>query len=140
MTKAQEKEVLKKISDLIESTGKDSYIRTACAGMIEDAEWNIDEDAAYSWKERAEFAQGQQFKAEAAAEDARENLQRMTKDRDLWKEIADRKSNEIIEACNAMTEQMNRAMTAEDRIEELEVETMKLKARLYDILIGGAKN
>ena len=48
MTKAEEREVLQKICDLIKSTGTDSYISMAFRGVPEYAERNIAEDAAYN--------------------------------------------------------------------------------------------
>ena len=48
MTKAEEREVLQRICDLIKSTGTDSYISMAFRGVPEYAERNIAEDAAYN--------------------------------------------------------------------------------------------
>lgn len=53
-TKDEERKALEKIRKIVADLGEDSYIGMAFAGCFEDAERNIDEDAAYSNAERAE--------------------------------------------------------------------------------------
>ena len=53
-TKQQERETLKKISDLIAAAGPDSYIGMAFAGCVEMASENIENDFGNSWPERYE--------------------------------------------------------------------------------------
>ena len=65
MTKEQEREVLKKIKELIDSTGADSYIEAAFDGCVELAEENITNDFLNSLKERADKAYADKLKAEA---------------------------------------------------------------------------
>lgn len=77
-TKDQERKALAKIARIIEELGADSYIATACAGMLEDARQNIEEDAAYSWKDRAESAQRQ-------AETARKELEKAAQEAASYK-------------------------------------------------------
>ncbi|MBQ4447474.1 MAG: hypothetical protein II897_04185 [Clostridia bacterium] len=55
-TKEQERKALEEIRKIVDSLGKDSYIATAFEGCFEDAEENIDNDFALSWKNRAEVA------------------------------------------------------------------------------------
>lgn len=56
-TKQQERDALEKIRKIVDGLGPDSYIATAFAGCFEDAERNIDDDAAYSMKGRLELAE-----------------------------------------------------------------------------------
>lgn len=56
-TKEQEKQALEKIRKIVESMGEYSYIGMAMVGVLEDAERNIEEDAAYSMKQRYESAE-----------------------------------------------------------------------------------
>lgn len=56
-TKAQEREALEKIKAIVETLGPCSYIAAALDGCLQDAEANIDDDAAYSMKSRYEDAQ-----------------------------------------------------------------------------------
>lgn len=56
-TKQQERDTLAKIRDMVAELGPQSYIKTAFKGSFEDAEQNIEDDAAYSWYDRAELAE-----------------------------------------------------------------------------------
>ena len=60
-TKEQERETLEKIKAMVAGLGPQSYLATAFRGVFEDAEQNIEDDAAYSWRDRAECA-GQRVK------------------------------------------------------------------------------
>lgn len=51
-TKQQEREALEEIKAIVASLGETSYLATAFEGCFEDAENNIDDDAAYSMKDR----------------------------------------------------------------------------------------
>ena len=51
-TKQQEREALEEIKAIVASLGETSYLATALEGCFEDAENNIDDDAAYSMKDR----------------------------------------------------------------------------------------
>lgn len=53
-TKDEERKALEKIRKIVADLGEGSYIGMAFTGCFEDAERNIDEDAAYSNAERAE--------------------------------------------------------------------------------------
>lgn len=52
-TKQQERDALAKIEKILSSIDADGYVNTAFAGCVEDARRNIDEDAAYSERDRA---------------------------------------------------------------------------------------
>ena len=55
-TKEQERKALEQIRKIINGLGENSYIGTAFEGCLEDAEVNIENDFAFSWKDRAETA------------------------------------------------------------------------------------
>ena len=65
-TKDQERETLEKIKAMIAELGPQSYLAAAFDGCFEDAEQNIEDDAAYSMKARLEI------QAQQAAERAYE--------------------------------------------------------------------
>lgn len=65
-TKEQERETLEKIKAMIAELGPQSYLAAAFDGCFEDAEQNIEDDAAYSMKARLEI------QAQQAAERAYE--------------------------------------------------------------------
>lgn len=54
VTKEQERKALNQIKKIVDSLGEDSYIAMAFEGCFEDAETNIENDWACSWKQRAE--------------------------------------------------------------------------------------
>ncbi|WP_346298558.1 hypothetical protein [Alistipes sp.] len=54
-TKEQEREALEKIKAMVAELGPQSYLKTAFEGVFEDAEQNIEDDAAYSMKARLEI-------------------------------------------------------------------------------------
>lgn len=56
-TKEQERETLKKIRAMVAELGPQSYLATAFEGAFEDAEQNIEFDAAFSMKTRVESAE-----------------------------------------------------------------------------------
>lgn len=55
-TKEQEREALATIRQMVEELGMFSYLSTAFAGCFDDAEQNIENDAAFSMKDRYESA------------------------------------------------------------------------------------
>ena len=54
-TKQQERDTLAAIRQMVEELGPQSYLATAFEGCFEDAEQNIEDDAAYSMKARLEI-------------------------------------------------------------------------------------
>lgn len=54
-TKEQERETLEQIKAMIAELGQQSYLATAFEGCFEDAEQNIEDDAAYSMKARLDI-------------------------------------------------------------------------------------
>ena len=54
-TKQQERDTLAAIQKMVEELGPQSYLATAFEGCFEDAEQNIEDDAAYSMKARLEI-------------------------------------------------------------------------------------
>lgn len=64
VTKDEERKALARINKIVEALGEDSYVATAFEGCFEDAEENIENDFACSWKQRAESAQEKLEKAQ----------------------------------------------------------------------------
>ena len=56
-TKDQERKALEQIKAILATLGPNSYVATALDGCLEDAERNIEDDAAYSMKSRLESAE-----------------------------------------------------------------------------------
>lgn len=141
MTKAQEKEVLKKISELIESTGKDSYIATAFAGCVADAEANIEDDAAYSWQDRACSTEKKWHEALKEAEIAKERAKAQdiradeANHRAHTAEVrADHLQGEINRRDEAIIKLSDNLIEQQKQAEQQAAEIISLKAKLYDLI------
>ena len=154
--KQREREALESIRNIVKSLGDDSYIAIALEGCLEDAERNIDDDAAYSMKSRLESAENKIRQGEEERQSIRKELEkefRMTED--LSYELADaqdmceRKDAEISKlksrigelledskrGSDFFFEQNNRISELQHRAENAEAEVIRLKAKLYDALI-----
>lgn len=68
-TKRNERETLETIRQMVADLGEQSYLATAFQGCFEDAEDNIDDDAAYSYKGRYEHVREQLDEAKKKIEE-----------------------------------------------------------------------
>lgn len=76
-SKDEERKALKKIQKIITDLGEDSYLATAFDGAIEDAERNIEDDAAYSYKQRYESMQMAFIQSEGELEKANRKVKEL---------------------------------------------------------------
>lgn len=147
-TKEQERKVLAQIKKLVDGLGKDSYIGTAFEGCWEIAEQNIENDWACSMKDRAETAEKkletieqkyehligvnnhlEKSRDEAqtkAASNFQEAVKHAERERELESKIAGMEDD--MEAMRATVE------ASEQKLEAKELEIIKLKARLFDLM------
>lgn len=141
MTKDQEREVLRQIIELISSTDADGYIQTAFTGCVRDAERNIDEDAAFSWYDRAQSAERKAAEAQAVAKEAREayeNLKKRTEQKQAENEtVINNLRGALKTAEDAAREHWNNFRKKEDEADALRQQVTELKAKLYDFMIKG---
>lgn len=137
-TKEQERKALELIKKIVAGLGEGSYVATALDGMFEDAEENIENDFALSWKDRAQTAEKRlaeltetynkqicemsaaRVAAESKLENAETNLEIVRKARDDWKV--------------AYNNAQNAANEAEATVAKQEEEIIRLKAKLYDMM------
>lgn len=159
-TKQQERDALKKIRAILEPLGPQSYLRTAFEGCLEDAENNIDDDAAYSMKSRWEYAEEQVKTLKAQVAELQDKLAESEKDYEAAHaaahEIAEQKDAEIArltarrdellaDAKNGdayIAEQGEQLREMQRRAEAAEAQVIALKAKLYDYMVaerGGAQ-
>ena len=138
MTKAQEREALKQIAAIIESTGKDSYLSMTFAGILEQAEENISNDAGCNYKEAYESALD---RVRALQAEINENNKSNDRNReDLENKLALTKSNYEIASQNyerINEEYLKTRRELEARTEEATkaaAEIITLKAKLYDLM------
>ncbi|MDR0949282.1 MAG: hypothetical protein LBM69_07190 [Lachnospiraceae bacterium] len=89
-TKEQERQEIEKIRKIVEGMGENSYLATAMEGVLEVAEENIEADAAFSLKGRAEVAEKEAAELKAENEELRKTLKdtldegRKTNERVKW--------------------------------------------------------
>ena len=145
-TKKQEREALQQIRDIVESLGKDSYIGMAFDGCFEMAEQNMDDDFALSPRETIEGLRKKVFNNLKEIE----SLKQACANRDVLLHEKDRKyvavKEELAQAQadneKAMDDMQDFAdMLTEEkkRSSELEMEIIKLKAKLYDYMVNEGK-
>ncbi len=73
-TKEQERQAIQKVRKIVESMGENSYLATAMEGVLETAEENIEYDAAFSLKGRAEVAEKEASELKKKNEELRNEL------------------------------------------------------------------
>lgn len=154
VSKEQERKALEQIKKIVDSLGADSYIATAFDGCFEDAQENIENDFALCMKDRYETERKR-------AKDLQEEVDRLKADLRKEKEV----SEELGKAIKKTQEQENATIQmieserdtlkcqvadlldreselvglrddAECRAEVAEAEIIRLKAKLYDLIVG----
>lgn len=73
-TKEQERQAIQKIRKIVEGMGENSYLATAMEGVLETVEENIEYDAAFSLKGRAEVAEKEASELKKENEELRKAL------------------------------------------------------------------
>lgn len=77
-TKEQERKALEKIKKIVSDLGENSYIGTAFEGCFEDAEDNIENDFAFSMKQRYERASEEAANFEEQASKYKKEVERLS--------------------------------------------------------------
>lgn len=141
-TKAQEREALEKIEQIINGLGESSYVAMAMDGMIEDARENIENDFALSWKDRAEHAQKVVADKDAVIAKLYKQNDQLARDLEVAKLDHDELKEDfelVLQKKNDYHDDMikvsNACAAAEQKVAELEDEVIRLKAKLYDLLV-----
>jgi hypothetical protein len=140
-TKQQEREALERIRKIVEALGEQSYIGTAFEGCFAIAEQNIEYDAAFSMKEERDIARGEAKSQKAAAQEA--NFRRAgaeARERELngnlvyAKDEYDKLKDDFEKIRVAYIDPKK---AIEEKLAAVELELLKLKARLYDQMTAG---
>lgn len=148
-TRQQEREALEQIRKIVEGLGKDSYIGTAMAGMFEDAEENIENDFAMSWKDRAESKDREIEALRAENKRLREIAENSEKQAKVFELDAERASKMAQGHAADAQGWMDKAKEKDQKISDLndvirgkdsllakrDFEVMQLKAKLYDMMV-----
>ena len=146
-TKAQERAALKKIRNIVDGLGEESYIGYAMDGVFEDAEQNIENDFWNSYRDRYEYMNVQFEKAEDDLVKANERAKEAERRQKMAEELVQTKTEEATHWFNlyntvktnadtAKLEAHNSAAELQRKVEEQELEIIKLKAKLYDMMVG----
>ena len=151
-TKEQERKALAQIRKIVEGLGENSYIGTAFDGCFEDAETNIENDFAFSWKQRAEGRLGDanywKKRYDALNENFEACKEEMEKNRATFKTENDRLNKQIAYDDQQLDTALKNAETAygwyskekettaelEKKIAEQAQTIIELKAKLYDLI------
>lgn len=141
-TKEQERKALEQIAEIIRKAGgADSYIGKAFEGCIEMAQENIDNDFWNSWKEKYGCVMTKATEKLTALEDENKALKKRAEDAErlynMAQQTADSWCSKYHEANNMAKENWNKFREMEDKTAALELENMKLKAKLYDMITEG---
>jgi len=145
-TKADERKALEEIRRIVEGLGNDSYLAMAFDGCFEMAESNIENDFANNPKASIENLQRDLRVANAKIKNAEEAyeivLKREQSEKKSWdaeeKEYKNRISESISEKFKLLdeaTELKKNYDALRKKVEALELENMKLKAKLYDLMV-----
>ena len=148
-TREQEKKALEQIKEIIAGLGENSYIATAMDGMIDDAEDNIENDWAMSWKDRAVTASKRYEKAEAELvkvskekagvqklyEGAEQAIKAETNRANQLANRITQLNEEMAEAVRMYSEKETREYELNQQLSEKDAEIIKLKAKLYDLMV-----
>lgn len=142
ITKDQERKTLERIRKIVAGLGEISYIGTAFEGCFEIAEENIANDFACSMKQRAEAAERDAKKVSDALRAANKTIEDLEATNDILGERImqhDKNYEELRQKKeeykqNAL-EHWNKYREAQNRLIVAEAEIVKLKAKLYDLLV-----
>ena len=141
-SKEMERKALEQIKKIVADLGEDSYIGTALEGCLEIAEENINNDWACSMKQRWEAA-------EKASDARKERIKTLETQIEIAKEL-DKRSNEnyveLEQKYGKLKEQYDdmedrycaaneQLSDFNDQINEKDAEILKLKAKLYDLIV-----
>ena len=140
-TKEQERAALKKIADIIQGLGPESYLSAAFDGCIELAEENITNDFMTSFKDRAERAYKAELIAKAVQQDQATVIKRLENELKEYETINDNqraligeKEGILKESINHNAELLKKNAEQFDKIQALENQLITLKAKLYDLM------
>lgn len=143
-SKEQEREALKKIQQIINSLGADSYIAAAFDGCIEMAEDNINDDFANSYKGIAEAAQKREREANEVIKSQDKVIKDLESERDNFKKLYEHEKEAYQRAADDLHQRASDNAMLSEKIEYLEnelekpkLEIMKLKANIYDLMMAG---
>ena len=141
MTKEQERQILKKIDELIKEAGPDSYINTTFAGIVEQAEENINNDWGCNYKQSYETSELQRAetlhqlrKEQETTRDLNEQIKTVTEALEAAQAKIEEYKHRIDDVRTEKNQISSELMKTKDEIESQKTEIITLKAKLYDLM------
>lgn len=134
MTKQQEREALERIRNILADAGADSYIGTAFAGCVEDAESNIENDWALSMAGRWQNAEHKLEAVRAEADGLRAEREAMRAELDKYNAEVEKLRKSAENLNSRRSEEHTALERAQSRADAAEAEIIRLKAKLYDFM------
>lgn len=148
-TKEQERKALGEIRKIVAELGEGSYIGTAFEGCFEIAEDNIKNDFGCSMKNRAEDAELRVSFCEAEISELKGKLAEYREETDIkdtkienlearvahLEKRRDELLKQVEEGADTAVQNWNKFREQQDRADMAEAEIVRLKAKLYDLLV-----
>lgn len=141
MTKEQERQILKKIDELIKEAGPDSYINTTFAGIVEQAEENINNDWGCNYKQSYETSELQRAetlhqlkKEQETTRDLNEQIKTISGALEAAQEKNTEQRKAYEEMCDRAANYAGEILNKDSEIDTLKAEIITLKAKLYDLM------
>ena len=141
-TKEQERKALEKIKKIVAELGQDSYVGTAFDGCFELAESNIENDFADSAKyyidkcRNADVVERDAYsKALADAEYFRRQASDLADILDNAENEKNKVQHNLFDCRKKLDEALDKIEDRDAIIEQRDLEIMKLKAKLYDLMV-----
>lgn len=134
-TKAEEMKALNQIKKIVEGIGgADSYVGQAFSGCFEIAQENIENDFWNSMKDQRDAATKREYEASQKEQKLSDEVKKLNEEKDDWKSCAEKLRGNWREAKDMATENWNKFREQEDKVETLQQEIIRLKARLFDMM------
>ena len=149
-SKDQERKALEQIKKILKGLGDNpdnSYVCRAFDGCVQDAESNIENDFADSYRSRYEYREAECERLEEEIDKANERAKEAEKRQKMAEGLLQTKTEEAehwfnlyntvkTKADTDKLEAHNSAAELQRKVEEQELEIIKLKAKLYDMIVG----
>lgn len=133
-TKDEEFKALEKIKKIVEELGEDSYIGTAFEGCFEIAADNIRNDFMCSMKQRWQSAEKKSEKSSQELKERDNQIEQLKKEIRGLESDRDALTKKSESLSDNNTKLWNQYGECRERVEQAEMEIMKLKAKLYDLI------
>ena len=134
-SKEQERKALEQIKKILKGLGDNpdnSYVCRVFDGCVQDAESNIENDFADSYRSRYEYREAECERLEEEIDKAKERAKEAERRQKMAEGLLQTKTEEVDKWINLY----NSAAELQRKVEEQELEIIKLKAKLYDMMVG----